>query len=191
MSSAFKSLRIISFLILFIHGSASAQQGADTYKIGQKVEAWNITWYRATILEVGSGDKAGYIKVHYDDFSSASDQYLKETSIRIPKIAGPDNTASGPRNGRYTIRSYGNPSNPIILGYFDLNSGKYNYYNAGKKLIGSGTYAYDAAGKKVLWKTGGLKQYDAAAGFEISREGKTHHIALKYGTSASNSTDSK
>lgn len=121
-------LAFISFFVLGIHEFTSAQQGGNVYKIGQKVEAWNIAWYKATILEIGSGDKSGYIKVHYDDYSSASDQYLKESSIRIPKNAPPDNRTSGPRNGRYTIQSYGgNGSNPLILGYFDLNNGKYNY----------------------------------------------------------------
>ncbi len=182
----------ISLSVLFMYGFAFAQQGVGSYKIGQKVEAWNVGWYKATILEVGSGDKAGYIKVHYDDYSSASDQYLKESSVRILKNAAPDNYGPGPRNGRYTIRSYGgNGSNPIILGYFDLNNGKYNYYNAAKNLIGTGTYLYDAGSKNVIWQSGGLKKYDDNAGFEITREGKTHHIRLKYGTSASNSTDSK
>ncbi|MHB1177322.1 MAG: MBT domain-containing protein [Daejeonella sp.] len=181
---------IITFFIIFLHQFTSAQQGVEKYKIGQKVEAWNVGWYKATILEIGSGEHAGYIKVHYDDYSS--DQYLKESSIRTRKSAPLNDNASGPRNGRYTIQSYGgNISNPLILGYFDLNNGKYSYYNAGLNLIGTGTYLYDAGSKKVLWQSGDLKKYSASAGFEITREGKTHNIRLKYGTSASNSTDSK
>lgn len=184
-----KVVAIIPFFILFLHQISSAQQGGEKYEIGQKVEAWNVGWYKATILEIGSGEHAGYIKVNYTDYSS--NQYLKESSIRVLKDASADNKASGPRNGRYIIQSYGNINNPLILGYFDLNNGKYNYYDAGKNLIGTGTYLYDAGSKKVLWQSGDLKKYNAAADFEISREGKTHNIRLKYGTNASNSTDSK
>lgn len=182
----------IFLFLFFVHESASAQQGGTIYKTGQKVEAWNIAWYKATVLEVGTGDKAGYIKVHYDDFSSASDQYLKEASIRSPKNVAPNKEVSGPRFGRYTIQSYGgNGSNPIILGYFDLRNGEYQYYNAGIKLIGTGKYQYDAVNKKILWLSGGLREYSNTAAFEISREGKTHNIKLLYGTNASNSIDSK
>jgi len=182
----------IALLLLLGHQSTSAQPGGTMYRTGQKVEAWNIAWYKATVLEVGTGDKAGYIKVHYDDYSSASDQYLKESSIRSPKNVAATNGVSGPRVGRYTIRSYGgNGRNPIILGYFDLRNGAYQYYNAGIELIGTGKYQYDAVNQKILWLSGGLREYSTAAAFEITRDGKTHNITLLYGTYASNSIDSK
>jgi len=167
----------------------STQQSNGKYHVGQKVEAYNVGWYKATVLGFGTGDLTGYIKVHYDDYSSASDQYLKESSIRIPENSQPPNFAAGPRNGRYTILSYGNIYNPITLGYFDLNNGKYTYYDAGKHPLGTGTYLYDSKGKKVLWQSGLLKEYGAAAGFEIDRKGKTHNLRLKYSTIGTNSTD--
>lgn len=171
---------------------ATAQHTKNSYQVGQKVEAWNVSWYKATVIEVGSGDKTGYIKVHYDDYSSASDQYLKESSIRILKNKLVDNYSAGPRNGNYFIQSYGsNIYNTLILGYFDLNNGKYKYYDAGKNLIGSGTYLYDANNKQVTWQSGDLKKYNPTATFEISREGKTHVIKLLRGTWGSNSADSQ
>lgn len=99
-------------------------------------------------------------------------------------------TTSGPRNGRYIILSYGNVNRPITLGYFDLSNGKYIYYDAGKHPLGNGSYLYDAGAKKVFWQNGPLKDYGPSADFEISREGKTHTIRLKYSTVGSNSTDS-
>jgi hypothetical protein len=170
--------------------SQSKQQSGVEFRVGQKVEAFNSGWWKATIIEVGTGEMAGYLKVHYDNYSSASDQYLAVKNIRPLKNKQADNYGAGPRNGRYTIRSYGgNIYNPIILGYFDLKNEKYTYYDAGENLIGAGTFSYNATGKQISWLTGALKKYNPDAPFEITREGKTHNVQLKRGTSASNSTD--
>jgi len=168
----------------------NTQQSNGNYQVGQKVEAFNVIWYKATVIGFGSGDLAGYIKVHYDEYSSSSDQYLKASSIRIQKNTATPNFSGGPRNGRYTILSYGNIYNPITLGYFNLNNGSYTYYDAAKKPIGRGTYLYDANSKEVKWQSGPLRDYGPSAGFEIDREGKTHKLRLKYSTIGTNSTDS-
>lgn len=182
---------ITACLIAVLSHPAAAQQGTAKFAVGQRVEAFNVAWYKATVVEIGGGANAGYIKVRYDGFSS--EQYLKESSIRIPKAATVGNTAAGPRSGRYTIQSYGNVYNPIILGYFDLKAGRYTYYDAGENLIGTGAYSFDAASQKVSWESGPLRVFGGTADFKISREGKTHSIGLKprFGTAASNSTDSK
>jgi len=191
--------------MLLLTEYATAQHTKNSYQVGQKVEAsWYNTWYKATIVEIGTGDKAGYVKVNYDGYASSSNAYVALNNIRQRRdkivandVGGANNVpvtqnGSGPRNGRYTIRSYGgNIYNPLILGYFELNNGKYKYYDAGKNLIGSGTYLYDANNRKLTWESGELKKYNTTAAFEISREGKTHSIQLKRGTPATNSTDSK
>lgn len=186
-----KKLYFIVFVTIIFLASqfATAQQSNNgKYQIGQKVEAYNVGWYKATVIEIGSGNYAGYIKVHYDGYSS--NQYISESNIRLLKNKPADNYAAGPRNGRYTIRSYGgNIYNPIILGYFDLNGGKYKYYDAGINLIGPGTYSYDESNKQIIWMSGELKKYNSTAAFEISREGKTHTIQLKRGVPATNSAD--
>lgn len=129
---------------------ASAGKTMTAFLVSQNVEAFNSGRWKATIIEVGSGKMAGYIKVHDDDSSSTSDQYLKASSIREVKTKATENYAVGPRNGRYSIRSYGGKiNNTIILGYFDLNKGTYKYYDAVKKLIGSGIYTYNASSKQV------------------------------------------
>ena len=175
-------------LILFVWSTSTAQKPKGTYQVGQHVEAYNVGWYKATVLEIGAGKYEGYIKVHYNDFSSASDQYLAITSIRNLKKPAALNFSAGPRNGRYIIMSYGG-RNPLTIGYFDLNGGKYTYYNAGVKPIGKGSFQYDAENKRVVWQTGSLKEYAPNAAFEISREGKTHNIRLRSNTIGTNSTD--
>jgi hypothetical protein len=174
-------------LISFFHQFASAQ-GNGKFTVGQKVEAYNVGWYKATVIEIGNGDYAGYIKVHYDDYSSASDQYLAAKNIRLPKSTATKNYGGGPRNGRYTILSYGR-GNPLTLGYFDLSNGKYTYFDAGKNILGKGTYLYDAGSKTIKWQSGLLRDYGISSDFKIEREGKTHNIRLKYSTYGFNSTD--
>ena len=92
----------VALLSIFIQ--SFSQTG---FKIGDKVDAWNVAWYKATIIEVGSGSYTGYYKVHYDDYSSASDQYLKASSIRtiknIAAEASKNSTANGPRLAKYLI----------------------------------------------------------------------------------------
>jgi hypothetical protein len=164
----------------------NTSSGDSKYKIGQKVEALNVDWYKATVIGFGSGNYQGYVKVHYDDFSSASDQYIKESNIRLPKNTTADYT-SGPRNGRYTILSYGSVTNPITIGYFDLDNGNYTYYDAGKNVRGRGTYVYSTNTKQVQWQNGPMKDFGEASNFEIDREGKTHKIRLNRVTIGSNS----
>jgi hypothetical protein len=183
-----KNIFNLSLLFIFLALTIPAfAQSNGKFNIGQKVEAWNVTWYPATVVEIGTGTYAGYVKVKYDGYSS--EQYIKEANIRIPKTHTTQNSSAGPRNGRYTILSYGNIYNPITIGYFDLSSGSYIYYNAAKKPIGKGTYLYDANSKQVKWQTGPLKDYGPTAGFEIDREGKTHKLRLKYSTIGTNSVD--
>jgi len=166
--------------------SENTSTGNSKYKIGQHVEAWNVDWYKATIIGFCSGNYQGYIKVHYDGYSSGSDQYIKESNIRLPKNTAANYT-SGPKKGRYTILSYGNVTNPITIGYFDLENGNYTYYDAGKNIRGRGTYVYSAETKQVQWQSGPLKEYGEVSSFEIDREGKTHKIRLNRVTIGSNS----
>lgn len=168
--------------------SENTSSGNSKYKIGQHIEAWNVDWYKATVIGFGSGNYEGYIKVHYGGYSSGSDQYIKESNIRLPKNTTADYT-SGPRNGRYTILSYGSVTNPITIGYFDLANGNYTYYDAGKNVRGRGTYVYSGDTKQVQWQNGPMKDFGEVSNFEIDREGKTHKIRLNRVTIGSNSVD--
>src|SRR3982750_2846883 len=102
-----------------------------------------------------------------------------------------EESAGGPRAGKYKIFSYGATGNaPLFLGYFVLENGKYKAYLPGDKLSGEGEYKFDAAEKKGTWSTGpyaGVWE----GGFEVDREGKTHKIRFKRTTIATNNLDDK
>jgi hypothetical protein len=168
--------------------SAGAQGTA--WKVGDKVEAWNITWYKATVIEVGTGTYRGYYKVHYDDFSSASDQFLNASSIRARQNPVSGSGSSAPREGKYVILSYGNISNPIRLGHITLSKDTYEFFDNGSKRIGGGRYAFDVKSNTVKWLDGPVQKSNWGGEFTVEREGKTHKIRLNRVTVATNSTDS-
>ena len=100
--------------------------------------------------------------------------------------------AQGPRLGKYTVMSYGNPSyQPLQLGHFELLAGgKYKSYLFGGQPSGEGKYSFDAATSNVKFLSGKFKNDGWGGGFKISREGKTHTIRLYgRGTFGTNSTD--
>lgn len=161
----------------------------QNFKIGDKVEAYNSGgWYRGTISQIGSDNYKGYYYVQWEKYSQG--QWVKESNIKLQKAVSTSKDTIKPRNGSYIILSYGNPTNPIRIGYFDLANGQYSYYNAAKKLIGKGSFTYDAKNKTVEWASGPFKDAKWGGNFEIDREGKTHKIRLNRVTIGSNSTDS-
>jgi hypothetical protein len=177
--------RLTIFILLISFTSLSAQ---TKFSVGDKVEVYNAGWYKAVIKEIGSGSYSGYYKVRYDKYNN--DQWMKASNIRTIQSTVND-YSKGPRNGRYIILSYGNINNPITVGYFDLNSGAYTYYNAAKKTLGKGTYSYDGKSKKIQWQSGPFRQANWGGAFEIDRESKTHKIRINTATIGSNSTDSQ
>ena len=161
----------------------------QTFHVGDKVEIYNSGgWYKGSILEIGSGSMQGYYSVSYDGYNQP--QWMKAANIRLQKAATVQAANTAPRNGSYIILSYGNPNNPIRIGYFELNNGKYTYMGMDKKILGQGTYTYDAKTRSVQWTSGPFKNFKWGGGFEIDREGKTHKIRLNTVTIGSNSTDS-
>jgi len=183
------------FLAAFLSTSAGANQPA--FKVGDKVEAYNIDWYRATIVEIGSGNMAGYYKVHFDAYSSAIDQFIRASNIRVQpgQRAAAAGTvianAAGPRPGRYRVLSFGASSIPIMLGELELlGGGRYRSTLSGGRAVGEGSYDYDAASGNVRWLSGPYKTDGWGGAFTVERDGKTHKIRLRGGTVAVNSTDS-
>lgn len=163
---------------------------AQTFKIGDKVEAYNSgAWYKGSVAEIGVNNYSGYYEIKYQDYNQL--QWIKASNLRMQQNSNAEgNNQTGPRNGTYIILSYGNPSNPVRIGYFELSNGKYTYYNMGKKVLGQGLFLYDAESKTVQWKSGPFKDAGWKGKFEIDREGKTHKIRLNNVTIGSNSTDS-
>lgn len=172
---------ILQFFLLVAFG--------QSFRVGDKVEVFNSGgWYAATIQQSGTGDYNGYYYVKYEKYSQG--QWIKGTNIRLKSSSDMPAADGGPRNGQYIILSYGDPSNPMRLGYFYLNNGKYSYYNLVKKLIGEGSYSFNKASNIVDWKSGPFKNANWTGYFEIDRGGKTHKIRLNRVTIGSNSTDS-
>ena len=162
---------------------------AQSFQVGQKVEGWSSgDWYKGTITQIGTDNYQGYYYIKWEKFTVG--QWVKSSNIRLVKSESKV-SAESPRNGTYIILSYGNPTNPIRIGYFDLKDGQYTYYDLNKKQIAKGTYSYDSKNKMITWKTGPFKTAKWNGSFEIDREGKTHKIRLNSATIGSNSSDSK
>lgn len=157
------------------------------FKVGDAVEAYNIGWYKGRVVELGTGKKnTGDYLVDFDDYSI--DQWFDAKNVRAIQVS---KVYSGPpRAGRYLVMGFGNPSNPLHLGYFVLKGGnEYRFYTMGDKLIGAGGYRFDPASKIVTWLSGPFKKNKWEGKFEITREGKTHTIRLNRATIGTNSTD--
>lgn len=98
--------------------------------------------------------------------------------------------ASGPRDGKYLIYTYGAPTSPpIFLGYFVLSANTYKAYLPGDKMTGEGRCSYHADTHTLSWDSGPYAGVWQGA-FTVEREGKTHKVRMKSNTVATNSTDS-
>jgi hypothetical protein len=65
-------------LLLVIASIVAAQP--PVYKVGDRVEANDVGWYKGVIVQIGSGNYQGYYLVKYDEFSSQ--RYFKPDSLR-------------------------------------------------------------------------------------------------------------
>jgi hypothetical protein len=174
---------LVAVLMLTLSGSAVAQ---GSWKVGDKVEAYNVDWYKATVIEIGTGSYNGYVRVHFDDFSSASDQYISLRNIRPRPGVQVSPDATGPRAGRYLIRSYANPTVPIPIGEFDLDAnGQYTARANGGRELGTGRWSFGNGAVRFL--SGPYSTAGWAGTFTIEREGRTHKIRLNGATIATNS----
>ena len=106
--------------------------------------------------------------------------------LGISAVCAGDPGAATPRNGKYTIYSYGAVGNaPIYLGYFILKDGTYKAFLPGDKVHGEGKYSYDSSKHEVTWISG---PYAGAYGgtFTLEMGGKRHQLRLKSTTIAGN-----
>lgn len=66
-------------LLISLAGTAAMAQ-PQTYKVGDRVEAHDIGWYKGTIAGLGTGSNQGYYLVKYDAYSTQ--RYFKPADLR-------------------------------------------------------------------------------------------------------------
>ena len=67
-------------LRLLILTSLLAIAQPPAYKVGDRVEAYDVGWYKGTVTQLGTGTYQGYFMVKYDDFSTQ--RYFKPDNLR-------------------------------------------------------------------------------------------------------------
>ncbi|MFT3743213.1 MAG: Tudor-knot domain-containing protein [Pyrinomonadaceae bacterium] len=78
-------IAIVAICIAIASSSLTFAQ-SQTYSVGEKIEVlWSGTWYASEVLEV----KGGQYKIHYSDWASTFDEWVKPDRIRrVAKFAG-------------------------------------------------------------------------------------------------------
>jgi len=61
--------RLIAGITVLLAFALCAQD--RTYSVGDRVEALDVTWYKGTVTQIGSGTYQGYYMVKYDEFNSS------------------------------------------------------------------------------------------------------------------------
>ena len=189
----------------FIAGRSTSFVDADpertartpgAWRVGDRVEAFiTVDWLPATIVQIGEGpfpDDPYLVRYGQPIGGIYPTRWLGPDGIRpVSDETEAATVAAGPRLGRYTILSYGNPAQPPIrLGVIELlPGGTYRYHDGGGRLLGEGRYAFEAAANAVQWRTGTLRDQGWGGVFTVERDGKTHKIRLVRSTIAVNSLD--
>lgn len=173
-----KIVRIKQYVLAIMFTLANVTCAQAGYKIGDKVQAWNLDWYDAAIAEVGSGPHAGYYLVKWDKFSTP--QYIKESNIRArpdraAAITATPAAAAAPRLGRYTCMGY---AGGIGMFRWYLELGRNSYVQKTPDLAG-GAYNFDATSQRLFFLSGPYKANNWIGKFSVEREGKTHKIVLR------------
>jgi hypothetical protein len=168
-------------MFLLLGAFAAAAQG---WKVGDKVQGWNIDWYDGTIAEIGSGTYAGYYLIKYDKFSIP--QYVKAANVRArpgaaapgSAAAAPVTTAAGtdsPRPGRYVCMGYNGGAGQFRW-YLQLTA---NGYQQKTPDLAPGSYSFDKAARRLTFRSGPYSTLNWIGLFTVEREGKTHRIVLR------------
>jgi hypothetical protein len=136
--------------VLMVFGTAGSA-AADDWQVGDQVQAYNVDWYDATIVEVGSGNYQGYYLVKWDDFSTP--QYISAANIRPrPGAAAPAPQSADPTaaQGRYVCYGYPGPGGQFRW-YLQIDDSTYQQQTPD---LPAGHYVYDAAGSAIQFTDG-------------------------------------
>jgi len=175
MPAALGMVRRASAVLAVLLFSASVAMAA--FKPGDKVQAWNSTWYDATIVSIGSGTYDGYYYVHYDgQAGGGSQQYIRADNIR-PRPNAP-NTPAAPvskasaATGNFSCFGY-NGGPPMFRWYLDLSAGTYRQHTPD---LAPGRYASD--GQSITFTTGPYAA-NGWIGLVTATNGKIGKIVLR------------
>jgi len=61
---------VTRFLAILLLASVLAAAQSPAYKVGDRVEALDIAWYKGAVTQIGDGNNVGYYLIKYDDFST-------------------------------------------------------------------------------------------------------------------------
>jgi hypothetical protein len=126
---------------------------ATKYKVGDRVEGWNIAWYKGTVVKVGVEGYAGYYLIKHDEFSQ--DSYYKEANVR----------ALGASTSRPDAARAATPAAPLLGAGRGLATGT---YGCGVFLSGRYTHTQTITLEGGRYTTthgsGGRYSFDAATG---------------------------
>ena len=65
---------------LVVFGFLTAALLAQSFKVGDRVEAYDAGWNKGTVVELGSGNYQGYFLVKYDAFTTQ--RWFKPVNLR-------------------------------------------------------------------------------------------------------------
>jgi len=142
----------------------SAPNPAGKYKVGDRVEGWNIAWYKGTVAKVGVEGYAGYYLIKHDEF--AQDSYYKEANVR--SLGAPPSGPVAPRAATPSVPLLGGGGGGglasgvygcgVFLGgrytptqTITLEDGRYTTTHGG-----GGRYTFDATTRRVEFQGGAL-----------------------------------
>jgi hypothetical protein len=141
---AFRLLPLLALVLLV----ASPALAGD-WQVGDKVQGYDVDWYDATILEVGSGNHAGEYLIKYDKYTT--EKWLSAASIRArPGAAPAGGSAAGLQPGRYACYGYPGPSGAFRW-YLDMADTTYRQRTPD---LPAGHYSYAAADGAILFADG-------------------------------------
>ena len=168
-------------------GSPDAPKSYPTYRVGDRVEAYDLGWLAGTVTQCGTGANQGSYLIKYDKFSSSRWFHPKDLrsaaaadSEKAEKVRSAATASQGPRVGKYNIYSYGAVgAPPLYLGHVEIMAGgKYRVSRTSAgNYFGGGTFTFDAAGSKIQWTSGPYASPEWSGAFSV--DGGTHRIALR------------
>ena len=139
--------------------ATDATKVAPVYRVGDRIEGYNLGWYAGVVTEIGSGKNQGEYLIKYDKFSTS--QWFSAKNLRSTAAADADRaktatlaaTASqGPRVGKYDIFSYGAVGTVrLYLGHVEIMAGqKYRVSRTSAgNYFGEGSFTFDSAARKI------------------------------------------